>query len=922
MRPLKLKMSAFGPYAGVTEIDLEKLGKNGIYLITGDTGAGKTTIFDAITYALFGEPSGENRKSSMLRSKYANPETPTEVELVFVDSDKEYVIKRNPDYVRPTKKGAGMTMQKAEVTLINPDGKVLTRTKEVESAIREIIGVDRNQFSQIAMISQGEFLKLLLADTKDRQKIFRDIFKTDYYRILQDKLKIQSGALSKKYDEIKSNVKQYINDILCDENDVLSIEIDKAKLGNMMTSDIIEVVNKIVEKDMKTLNKIEADSEKIFKEIEKLNQALEKEKEYVKSAEELARAKQEQKTQILILEQIRKKLVELEKIKPDIENRQRQVTEIEMQYSDYDILLEKKKKESSLKQNINHIIEENNENKNEIENLNKKLESYKEEIVAGSSLGEEKQKLINSKEQLENKKNGTQALIERLENYKLLEKELEKAQKKYIDAASVSEDMLNKYNVLNKLYLDSQAGILAETLAEGQPCPVCGSLLHPQKAVKPIEAPSEAELKKARKEADKRAKETEEASREASKSSGRVASEKESLLEAISNAIGAVEFDVAYGEVLELLKITEKDLDEIKCKIQETEKRIKCRELIEEEIRNIEEEAKKLSGTISELEKEISAGSAKLGEYKKQLDELSQKLIYETKEEAQKYVLMMNKEIDSYKLVAKMEENENIKTQKILGELDGKLKELEKQLEKRKKIDEKHIKEEKDILDNKKEENNRQCKIVSDRISANKRFLKNVGHKLSELSEVEEKLVWMKDLSDTANGDIKGREKVMLETYIQGTFFDRIINRANTRFMIMSSGQYELIRRREAANKQSQSGLDLDVVDHYNGSVRDVRTLSGGESFKASLSLALGLSDEIQSNAGGISIDTMFVDEGFGSLDEESLQQAIRALSSLSEGNRLVGIISHVSELKEKIEKQIIVTKEKSGGSKATVIVG
>ena len=182
-------------------------------------------------------------------------------------------------------------------------------------------------------------------------------------------------------------------------------------------------------------------------------------------------------------------------------------------------------------------------------------------------------------------------------------------------------------------------------------------------------------------------------------------------------------------------------------------------------------------------------------------------------------------------------------------------------------------------------------------------------------------MTWVKALSDTANGNVSGKEKIMLETYIQMTYFDRIIERANTRFMVMSSGQYELKRRREAENYKSQSGLDLDVIDHYNGTERSVRTLSGGESFKASLSLALGLSDEIQSSAGGIKLDTMFVDEGFGSLDEDSLQQAIKALMGLTEGNRLVGIISHVGELKERIDKQIIVTKERIGGSKIRIVM-
>ena len=251
MRPLKLKISAFGPYAGVTELNLEKLGENGIYLITGDTGAGKTTIFDAITFALFGEPSGDNRESSMLRSKYAEPDIPTEVELVFSNNGKEYTVKRNPEYERPAKKGDGMTAQKADACLTYPNGRVVTKPKDVSVAIREIVGIDRNQFSQIAMIAQGDFLKLLLAETKDRQKIFREIFKTGYYQILQDKLKSESGALSRKYDEAKLSVQQYINGILCDEDDVLSLEVEKAQAGNMMTADVIELIKILIKNDKK-----------------------------------------------------------------------------------------------------------------------------------------------------------------------------------------------------------------------------------------------------------------------------------------------------------------------------------------------------------------------------------------------------------------------------------------------------------------------------------------------------------------------------------------------------------------------------------------------------------------------------------------------------------------------------------------------
>ena len=208
MRPIQLNISAFGPYAGRVELNLDQLGTSGLYLITGDTGAGKTTIFDAITFALFGEASGNSRETSMLRSKYASPDTPTEVELTFAYGGKIYTVKRNPEYERPAKRGEGMTLQKADGQLIMPDGSVIAKLKDVNQKIKEILGVDRRQFSQIAMIAQGDFLKLLLADTKERQGIFREIFKTGYYQELQDRLKAESGSLGRQCEAAGSSVKQ------------------------------------------------------------------------------------------------------------------------------------------------------------------------------------------------------------------------------------------------------------------------------------------------------------------------------------------------------------------------------------------------------------------------------------------------------------------------------------------------------------------------------------------------------------------------------------------------------------------------------------------------------------------------------------------------------------------------------------------
>ncbi|MBQ5849649.1 MAG: SMC family ATPase, partial [Lachnospiraceae bacterium] len=292
MRPLRLKMSAFGPYSGNVEINMSDLGEHGLYLITGDTGAGKTTIFDAICFALFGNASGANREASMLRSKYADIATPTEVELLFSHADKEYIVKRNPEYMRPAKRGEGLKKETANAQLTYPDGRIVTRVKDVDMAIVELLGIDRNQFSQIAMLSQGEFLKLLLADTKSRQQIFRELFKTSYYQTLQYRLEDSRKEIYVKFSQTQESIKQYISSIMADEEDVLSIEAQKAKSGQMTTQDIIELIDKLLDSDNSKSDKKLEEQRIVEKELEKVNTDLGKAEELEKLKAALTKAKE------------------------------------------------------------------------------------------------------------------------------------------------------------------------------------------------------------------------------------------------------------------------------------------------------------------------------------------------------------------------------------------------------------------------------------------------------------------------------------------------------------------------------------------------------------------------------------------------------------------------------------------------------
>ena len=890
MRPNKLIMSAFGTYAGRVELNLNELGQNGLYLITGDTGAGKTTIFDAITYALFGKASGENRETSMFRSKYADAETPTEVELYFTCKGKEYYIKRNPEYDRPKTKGDGFTTEKANAELKLPDGKIVTKVKEVDSAVVEILGVDRSQFTQIAMIAQGDFLKLLLAPTEERKKIFQKLFKTQNYYVLQEKLKSESGKLGNEYDAIKKSIEQYINGIMCDEDDVLSIQVKKAKNNELSVLEIVLLTEELIKQDEATEGELDAKVKQFDKELEEITKLLTK-AQTLKSAKtsletaqtELAEA-QNKKTELA------EKLKNAQVHKADIADAVNKIAAIDAEFASYDELDNNKKQLAELCASIKEDETSYGAKCTELEGLNKNIKDLETEAKTLEPAGVEKAKVEGQIKDVTSKKAAFEGLEKEIKELKVLEKQLADAQNTYIEKSGASRDKKAIYDALNKAYLDEQAGILAEGLAQGQPCPVCGAVDHPQLAKKSLYAPSKHELETAKNNAEEAQKEESRASQRAGELNG-IVTEKKAATDKLSKELaGDGDFET------ELFKITA-------------------------HLRELQEKLEAVKEAIVKFEENIAKNKAVSDTLNKRAEELGKKLMFENKSSAMAEKTKL--EILKNTLEAAIEkEKENFENnEKNIAAIKSRVEENQKLLATSEDIDVFELQCKQADLKGEKEAVLTQQKAVHSRRVANVLSLENIRQKSDEINVVEEKWKWVKSLSNTANGNISGKEKIMLETYIQMTYFDRIINRANARLLVMSDGQYELVRRKEAENNRSQSGLELDVKDHYNGTQRSVKTLSGGESFKASLSLALGLSDEIQSSAGGIRLDTMFVDEGFGSLDEESLSHAIKALTSLAEGNRLVGIISHVNELKERIEKQIVVKKEKTGGSKVTIVL-
>ena len=921
MRPLKLTLSAFGPYAGKTVLELDKLGTSGLYLITGDTGAGKTTIFDAITYALYGEASGDNREVSMFRSKYAEAGTPTEVELVFSYAGKEYKVTRNPEYNRPKTRGEGFTTQKADATLEYPDGRVLTKVKEVNEALEKILGINRSQFSQIAMIAQGDFLKLLLASTEERKAIFRQIFKTDLYRNLQEKLKDESGELNKQREAAKGSIRQYIDGIVCDEDDVLSIEVKKAKDGALPTGEIISLIEEVLRKDGESFAALKKSLEDTDKELESINRNLGE----IRAREEVEQTLKQTKSDLLTESETNQKLrsdfeAEEKKI-PEREKLAEKKAKIEAEYPRYDSLVELEKEIQEVEKSVSEEEEQLKANRAKYEKDAAGFGEIKEEYESLSDAGEEKQKLVNNLEKAIDRQKKLQKLSEIFDDCHKFQKNLDSLQQEYIQAAEASDKASKNYEDMNRAFLDEQAGIIAETLKEGVPCPVCGSLEHPCAAKKSETAPTEAELKKAKEAAGKAHEDAKEKSGQCKEMKATLDAKTEDLEKQVKELWGDTSVKEAEISLLDEQKSVLANAGELKEAVEAEEKRIKRREELTKIIPGMENKLEKVKQEISECDKNLESQKAALKEKKTQYENEKKTLCFANKATAEKEVRLLGSKIDEMKEKYNRAQEELQKSNEKIAGYKSTVEELSGQLSSGSKLDREAETKRKEEIETRKAKADAASRKLNTRIETNEQALQSIRDKASSLAELEKRYQWMKALSNTANGNISGKEKVMLETYIQMTYFDRIIARANTRFMVMSGGQYELKRRKEAANNRSQSGLDLDVIDHYNGTERSVKTLSGGESFKASLSLALGLSDEIQASAGGVKLDTMFVDEGFGSLDDDSLNQAMRALSGLADGNRLVGIISHVGELKTRIDKQIVVTKERSGGSTAKIIV-
>ena len=920
MRPLKLKVAGFGPYAGVQELDFDQLGTNGLYLITGDTGAGKTTIFDAITFALFGEASGDYRESDMLRSKYAGSEDPTYVELTFAYDSKVYTVRRSPKYDRARLRGSGTTTQAADAVLTLPDGTPVTKIGDVDKAVREIIGLTREQFAQVAMISQGDFRKLLQADTKDRQKIFRDIFGTGLFLSLQEKLKKQLAEVRDRKEQAARSMEQYIGGMVCDPDSVCAPDVKKAKAGQLPMTEVMELFACLLQQDRQAEAKLEMQMAETEGAAEHILAQVKEAQLRAAAKESLAAQEAAEKSRTEALQAAQQTLNAAQNTVPEQEAVSKAVTQIDLLLPTYDELEARMSALADVqgKCTAAETVRQTAEARKTA--LTEEIAALKTEQTLLADAAAEKEKLTAACRQLEDRKSSLMLLISAMQELSAQRQLLAKLQAAYLAADAEARSLQQDYENKNRAFLREQAGIIAGTLAEGMPCPVCGSCSHPQLAVLSENAPTEADVKKAKKASDTAQKTAEKASIAAGKQQGIVATTETAICRDAEVLLPGIAFADAAGVAGAHVEKLLAKIRELNSRIAEAESRIARKAQLDLLIPNRERAFADAEARLSEAKTRIAALSASADELKNQIAVQREKLPFPNKAAAEKEKAALMLKFRNLKTALTHAETTVQRAREHLVATQTTVAELRKQLEGCAELDLTALQQKKDALLAQKSAIASAQKAVHTRIATNESAQKNILKKKTELTELEDTYTWMKALSDTANGTLSGKEKIMLETYIQATYFERILERANLRLQKMSGGQYDLKRRKTASNMREQSGLDLDIVDHINGTERSVNTLSGGEAFLASLALALGLSDEVQMST-GIHLDTLFVDEGFGSLDSEALSKAYATLAGLTEGNRLVGIISHVSELKERIDRQIVVTKLKTGGSCARIRV-
>lgn len=923
MKPLKLTMSAFGSYAGKNVIDFTGQ-QQGIFLITGDTGAGKTTIFDAITYALYNQTSGGERNGNMMRSQYAQPETETYVELEFLYRGQTYRVRRNPDYkITKTLKNGKIREQKVphSVELTLPDGTVFPEKKNATDAkIIEILGLTADQFSQIVMIAQGDFLKLLYTKSDERKMIFSKLFRTDIYWKIQENLRRKSMEMDERIQENDRAFEQEKSRIIpLPESEELPldelVERLRERLKDALKEQNLRRAN--VEELNKKITKYE-EINKLFRSLEKIRQnGKELEARQVESKERRQQIENALKAdKVLVAEQqnlrqqqeVEQSAQAIAKMTETLANNQEMFETLKTQQQEAEA---KQKREAADIQKKMLALEQSFPSYEALQNARSEEQQAKK---VWEDLGK------TSEESFHKKKAGIAALKEQ---QKQQEQVVEQTKKNWEQTSLSASESAKHYEHMYEAFLKEQAGILAENLSAGCPCPVCGSTVHPDPAKLPDHAVTELEVEQAKKTraAAEEKRDLAYAAFEAEKT------EKQKLAQAVEKE----EADFVLAQTI--AKQQRKEAEQNYVSLQKIAEQIR-EKLVYPSLAEAKKQYAAMQKALAAAEQEIERKRQKVSELAEAMNTLKgQKLAEEENQKtAKKLAVKTEKEYaklleksgfvseETYHLAilpersrSKLErEEKEYESQCLRQQSEQKL--LEKQVSGKTYTDtaelNEQLKAEKQAL----KETEKTYMELHTAYENDRSVLQNCAVYLEKGKKLESEDQVIKSLSKTANGRLSGSAKIDFETYIQRQYFKQIIHEANKRLLTMSNHQF-ILKLKEEANtgRKTNEGLDLSVYSLVTDSERDVKTLSGGESFLAALAMALGLSDIVERSAGAIHPDMMFIDEGFGSLDAQSRQQAIEVLAELAGDSRMVGIISHVTELKEQIDRKLVVSRTDKG---------
>ncbi len=916
MRPLLLTMRAFGPFAGEVALDLAALGERGLYLITGVTGAGKTTVFDAITFALYGEPGGLSRDAGMLRSRYAEPAAPAFVRMTFAHRGHTYTVERTLPRERDAKRGGGTVTEAGGATLTWPDGRApLAKPTEVTRAIADLLGVDREQFCHIAMIAQGAFQQLLLAGTKERGELFRDIFGTGPYLDFQNRVKADAMAVDGECRLMDRDMAQCMAAVRAPEGDPAAEELAALARAVPDSAAAMALIQTLLDADDRLLDAAQAEMAALDARISDVDAGLGKAAEYARLQTGLREAESWLAVNEPLLPPLKQALAAQRARAGEREALTGQLATARADLPKYDALARTAAAHAAALAAQQTAEAAEGKARAEHTDLTARLNTAKAELETLRDAGREAERLQSDAARHREREQKLAALQKDSAALLGAMRTLAQAQAAYRKAADEAGAAADLHQSRQRLFLDGQAGVLAQTLRAGEPCPVCGAREHPAPAAPHPNAPDKAELAALRERAEAQAAEAAARSAEAATRSGAVQAAQAHLADA-ALALGlnatAEDFDARLDS---LLGQAAAEGARIAAAVSAAQARDQRAISLREGIPRAEAKLAELETRLRDTAAEAAAQGARAASLAAQLAGEQASLPYASRElaaaalaslEARKTA--MDKALEDAQTACDAAEEGVRSHTAALGALRA-------QLQGAPAPDMAALQAQKAALLVARTAQDAARQTARTRRELNAAQLDGMAALTRRMGALAERRAWLATLSQTVTGELRGKERIQLETYVQTTYLDRVLRRANTRLMRMSGGQFELVRRAAPDDLRQRSGLELNVVDHYGGGERDVRSLSGGEQFKASLSLALGMSDEVQAASGGVRLDTLFIDEGFGTLDEDSLAAAVDVLATLSEGNRLVGVISHVQQLKERIDKQVLVTKARGGGS-------